>query len=168
MPMSLQVYPMRLLIVCLVLVGLAVHAHAADYSPINEPVLRGSDVPPPGPAFVPGYPIYTRWQGLYLGGQMGRSMAGVDYGGGVSSLLSYILRNDVVLDHVINWTTLPKDDTTGASYGAFIGYNWQWDGDAVVGVELNYNRTGLRSSAADGLSRSFQDDAVAPAQHQFF
>lgn len=147
--------------------GTAAGAQANDYSILNGPVLRGADH---RPASLPDYPttsLSMRWDGLYAGGQFGRTMGGFNYGNGVTSLVDYILRNTLVLGHVRDWTTLPKDDTTSTSYGGFIGYNVMFD-DAVVGAEINYNRLNMNSGAADSISRIFQDDSLAPAGHHFF
>src|SRR4029078_6021201 len=87
----------------------------------------------------PGGPIFYRWEGLYVGGQFGYVTAGVDFGSGTQGLLAFVLRKDVVLAHVSNWTTLPKVETNRTSFGGFVGYNFQMD-ELVVGVEGNYNR----------------------------
>lgn len=159
---------MRLVLIVAMLLGAAATAAANDYSALNGPVLRGTESePPPRVSERPNAAVRFRWEGLYLGGQVGHTMASFDYANGVDSLVNYILRNDVVLGHVQGWTTLPKDDTAALSYGAFIGYNSQWE-DAVLGVELNYNRTSLNSSASDTITRSFQDDTGAPTNHHFF
>jgi opacity protein-like surface antigen len=135
---------------------------------LSEPVLRGSDIDePPRVNYEPGWPVLFRWQGFYFGGQVGRTWAGVDFTDGVQSQVSYLLRNDVVLDHVRNWSTLSSSGAASVSYGGFVGYNAQFD-DAVVGIELNYNHTNLNSSTSDGLTRSFPDDTGAPATHHFF
>jgi opacity protein-like surface antigen len=132
---------MRFWIVCgLALIGVAEPALAADL-----PILRGTS------GYAPA--SYQRWGGVYVGGQAGFSNSGADFGSSVSSLTSYILRNSVLEDDVSSWTTLPRSATSGRSFGGFIGYNVQWE-DAVLGVELNYNRTSLSHAAADSLARS--------------
>lgn len=122
------------------------------------------------PRYVPAAPVYRRWEGFYLGGQLGRTGAGIDFGNSTASLTSYILRNDVVGPHVADWTTLSKADSNQSSYGGFVGYNWQWDGNLILGVEASYNRIvsgGLGSSAADSMTRSFNDDTQALAGHHY-
>jgi opacity protein-like surface antigen len=151
---------------CAMAIGVAAPATAADWKQLSEPVLRGSETIEP-PRYKPGYPVHFRWEGLYLGGQIGRTESGADFSTGVSSLVSYILRHDVVGNHVVDWTTLPKDSTVVGSWGGFLGYNLQWD-EAVIGFELNYNRIKVDHAVADSLTRSFNDDAVAPAGHHFF
>ncbi|MEA3027171.1 MAG: outer rane immunogenic protein [Alphaproteobacteria bacterium] len=165
---------MRLLILCAVA---AVFGSQALAGSIDGSVLRGSadvyngePVAPP-PRFLPGSPLYQRWQGVYFGGHVGLTNAGIDFGNGTKSLIDYILRDDVVGTHVAGWTTLGKADPSQATYGAFAGYNSQWDGNLIIGAELNYNRVvskGLGSSASDSMTRLFNDDAQAPAQHHYF
>ena len=69
-----------------------------------------------------------------------------DLGNADNSLVSYMLANTELQSNVTNFTTLPKSVTGGASYGGFIGYNWQWD-DVVLGAELNYNHMSLGMTA---------------------
>jgi opacity protein-like surface antigen len=120
---------------------------------------------------LPNAPLYQRWEGFYVGGQLGRTGAGIDFGNGTASLTSYILRNDVVGSHVADWTTLPKADSNQTTFGGFVGYNFQWDGNLILGTEFSYNRVtsgGVGSSAADSMTRIFNDDAAAPAGHHYF
>ena len=91
---------------------------AALAGPFDESVLRGSSAlaysgEPAAlePRYVPGTPAFYRWEGFYLGGHAGYSSASMDFGSGTASLISYILRNDVVGNHVLNWTTLEKIET---------------------------------------------------------
>jgi opacity protein-like surface antigen len=125
------------------LLTLATSSFAADL-----PILRGSAGP------LMGSPAYYPWGGFYVGGQGGWSANGVDFGNSSGPLLAYALRNtDIENDfRVSTWTTLSNQDTTGVGYGAFAGYNFQWD-DAVFGVELNYTSTSLKVSAADSMRR---------------
>ena len=151
-------------------------ARAADPAGtwMPTPVLRGSNVEKYGdgsapPRYVPGYPSYFRWEGFYVGAQLSRSSTNMDFGTGTKSLIDFILREDVVQSYVADWTTLSKVDTNLISYGGFVGYNLQWE-QAIVGVELNYNgvSSGGRGSSMDSLTRSFNDDTGAPAQHHYF
>lgn len=162
---------MRRLLPVVLCVAAAADSGAAFAGSLDD-VLRGSKydtVAQAPPRYVPGKPTYFRWEGFYAGAQYGRSFAGMDFGSGTQSLIDYILRNDVVGTHVSNWTTLSNTSTSMNSYGAFVGYNMQWE-DAVVGFELNYNRvaSGGSGSSADSMSRAFQDDTGAPAGHHYF
>ena len=148
---------MRRSLISLWLIALLSNAFAADY---QLPVLRGST------PFVPAPPVYTRWSGYYVGGQLGASIAGGDFGNSVGSLVSYAVRNSVLESQVSNWTTLPKGDMHGAGFGAFVGYNSQWD-EVTLGVEANYTHSSLSKSASDSLSRSFLDNTGAPTGHEY-
>ena len=98
---------LRPVLLCAMVFGVAAPASAADPGPFSD-ILRGSDVPRARP-YQPGTPTYVRWDGLYFGGQLGRTEAGADFSSGVQSLVAYILRNDIVADHVAGWSTLGKD-----------------------------------------------------------
>lgn len=98
---------------------------------------------------------YSRWDGLNFGGQIGVTNMDTDFGNSTSGLIAYILRNTEVEGQFSpsSWTTLPSNTTNGRQYGAFIGYNWQWD-QLVVGFDLAYNRIStLSSSASDTIAR---------------
>lgn len=138
---------MRIAVVCgLVLLTGGTHVMAADM-----PYLRGSQV------IEPGTPAYPRWDGAYYGVQGGYSSANSNFRTGTSDLVAYILRNTTIENEaqVSQWTTMPSAGATGANFGAFIGYNGQWD-EAVLGLELNYTHSDLQFGAGDGIGRSFQ------------
>src|SRR5438552_5113777 len=147
---------MRVVVAWLAVLGLVETAVAADLGPY----LRGPQYEEPVPAY--------RWSGFYGGGQVGYSVAGVDFTGGVSALVSHILRVTAIEQdqHVSNWPLLGKKNPSGISFGGFVGYNWQWE-DAVTGIELNYNRASLSGSSSDAIERSFMDDTNAPRTHHF-
>jgi len=96
------------------------------------------------------------WSGVYAGVQAGYADANVDFGNATSDLVAHVLRNTIIENeaHVSGWTTLPDRDARRAAYGAFIGYNSQWD-DVVLGLEVNYNHSKLEANSADQLGRSF-------------
>jgi outer membrane immunogenic protein len=98
---------------------------------------------------------YSHWDGWNFGVQMGASNMNTDFGNSTSSLIAFILRNTSVEDQFSpsNWTTLPSNTTNGRQYGAFLGYNLQWD-QLVVGFDVGYNRiSSLTSSASDTIAR---------------
>ncbi len=95
-------------------------------------------------------PTYTRWEGFYVGGQAGQTWGTADFANATQSMLSYILSNTELQDKVAGWTTLPKGSTGTASFGGFIGYNYQWD-DVVMGAELNYNHMSIKTSGGDAI-----------------
>jgi len=120
-----------------------------------------------GPQYEEPVPVY-RWSGVYGGGQVGFSVSGVDFTGGVGSLVAHILRVTAIEQdqHISDWPLLGKRNPTGGSFGGFVGYNWQWE-DAVAGIEVNYNRTSLNGVSGDSLERVFIDNAQAPPGHNF-
>lgn len=131
---------MRAVILAVAASVIAGQALAADY-------LRGAtyDAPPP--------PRY-RWDGWYVGGQVGWSNTDFEFGPSTRPLVANELRNSRVEIEggVSSWPSLPNRDTRGASYGGFIGYNAQW-GDVVLGVEGNYNATSMSASSSDLIAR---------------
>jgi len=144
---------MRRLLAALGLIGLISPAFAADY---ELPTLRGSDM------FIPAYPTYFSWEGPYVGGQVGYTSSGTDFGDGVGPLINFTLRNTRVNQdiNVSQLTVLGKRDTNGNGFGGFIGYNWQYE-QAVIGLEMNYNRMNVEATAGDSIRRVFPDPSVS-------
>lgn len=122
----------------------ASQAFAADY-------LRGSvfDAPPP-PAEE------YNWSGIYFGGQSNWSNTNYDFSGATRDFVANILRFTTIENEaqVSRWSNLRPGYSSGASYGAFVGYNTQW-GRAVMGLELNYNRTAQGAASLDSIGRSY-------------
>ena len=103
-------------------------------------------------------PSYARWDGWQFGIQAGLANMNASFGNSTSGLVAFILRNTTIENEFApsNWTTLPSDTTNGQVYGAFLGYNMQWD-QLVLGWDVIYNYTAssLVSSARDSIARSF-------------
>jgi outer membrane immunogenic protein len=118
---------MRRLLLAAVMFGTAAGAHAADMPDF----LRGSL--PGGPA-----PI-VNWRGFYVGGQYGYGSSDENFTGSNSNMLAALLQNDVIQQMgVSDWNLgLGKDSARSSAFGAFTGYNWQWD-DVVLGLEASY------------------------------
>lgn len=149
------------LALCVAVSTVTIGAAAAADMP-DDSFLRGSLTPrldPPG---------YMNWGGVYFGGQLGMSSATVDYGNSVSSLTSFILRDSVLQDSVSGLTTMGRESRTHSNFGAFLGYNYQLADPLIIGVEANYTRLDLESSAQDGLTRIIQNDATAPTGHHYY
>jgi len=108
------------------------------------------------PEFLRGSfsPSSTRWDGFYVGGQAAYLSGGADFGNATQPLVAYILRNTFIEDTfgVSNWTTLGRRDANSTGFGAFIGYNAQWD-DVVLGLEANYTKTNWMALSSDSISR---------------
>lgn len=118
---------MRRLLLATVMYGMVTGAHAADL-----PFLRGS--------FTDGF-SYTRtnWEGGYFGGQAGYGSSDENFNGSNTSILQNLISDNVIQQMgVADWTLgLGKVSARAPGYGAFAGYNSQWD-DVVVGVEASY------------------------------
>jgi opacity protein-like surface antigen len=127
---------MRRLLLAAVICGAAQGAYAADMPDL--PVLRGSL--PEGLSTV-----RTVWQGYYIGGQ-------ASYGSVTSKpspTLNSDLQNTLVPPAGSPSSSYPRPlldsaSERGAGWGAFFGYNSQWD-DVVIGVEGNYIHSGLNA-----------------------
>jgi opacity protein-like surface antigen len=106
------------------------------------PTLRGSS------PFVPAPPKYTRWAGFYFGGQVGRTSGEMNFAGATESLIAYLLRTTALENEQrpSEWGVLGRATNSGTSYGAFIGYNSQWE-DVIIGFDLHYNRGQLSANA---------------------
>jgi opacity protein-like surface antigen len=125
---------MRRLLLAAMIVGAAQSAYAADMPDL--PILRGS---------LPEGVRSARpmWQGYYVGGQ-------ASYGSVTSkpsSTLNSDLENTVLpaAGGTYPWQPLGSASGSNVGWGAFFGYNSQWD-DVVVGVEGNYLHSGLNAS----------------------
>jgi opacity protein-like surface antigen len=121
---------MRRVFCALLLLGLASPALADD----DYPFLRS--------AVTVGPATFTKWNGFYLGGQLGVAEANVDFAAATQPLVSYSLRNTTLEDVVApsGYRVLGRSAGNEAGYGAFVGYNTQWQ-DLITGVEGNYTRT---------------------------
>jgi opacity protein-like surface antigen len=134
---------MRCLLVIVALFGFVSAASAGDF----EPAITTSPAYAPTP-FVPAPRIYRRWEGFYLGGEVGYGSANIDFSEATESLLSFMLR-ELALEneqHPSQWQVLGKTSTGGPSAGGFVGYNSQWD-ELIVGVELNYGSSRFSATA---------------------
>lgn len=118
---------MRRLLLATVMWAMVTGAHAADL-----PFLRGS--------FTDGL-SYTRtnWDGVYFGGQAGYGSSDENFNGANTSILQNLISDNVIQQMgVANWTLgLGKVSQQAPGYGAFAGYNSQWD-DVVIGIEASY------------------------------
>jgi opacity protein-like surface antigen len=142
---------MRWVICALIMLGLPAHALAQDFG-----VLRGS---------IPTY----HWGGFYGGGQLSGSSGNMNFGQAAGSELSYVLRDTAIeADQGISgWTVLGSRLPTSTGYGAFVGYNSEWE-CLVLGAEVNYTHfSGMSATSADSIGRSFTDSTNLPAGHSY-
>ncbi len=150
---------LRVSVATLAVILLAPAAVAADF---DDAALRGS--------FDNFFTSksYSRWDGVYFGGQIGASSGTVNYSDSLSSLIDYILRNSLLQSEVTDWTTMGRESTRHSNYGAFLGYNFQLADQLVLGPEVNYSHVGLNSNTSDTITRIIQNDSQAPTGHHFF
>src|ERR1700761_8264132 len=129
---------MRKLLLAAVMFGAATGAHAADMPDF----LRGS---------LPGGPAPTvNWRGFYVGAQGGYGSSDENFNGGApSNMIAALTANNVIQQMgVAQWNLqLGKDSARSPGYGAFTGYNWQWD-DVVAGLEMSYLHGSFGGSAS--------------------
>jgi outer membrane immunogenic protein len=142
--------------------GLIASLSGAFAQEFELPTLRGS-----AESLMPTPPTFTIWRGVYAGGQVGYSSASSDFGNGVNDLAASLVRNTVLEPFVTSMSTLPAGSSNGASVGAFLGYNTQWEG-LVLGFEINYSHGSLTvGSAATAPTVLIANDAGAPPGHHF-
>jgi outer membrane immunogenic protein len=122
--------------------GLSTPARAADY---DLPTLRGTET-----QFVPAFPRYFNWEGVYVGGQLAYANSGADFNHATQPLFAIELRNleFEAETGVSNTQVLGATDTGSAGFGGFVGYNMQFD-TTVLGFEFNYTHTNLNAIAPD-------------------
>ncbi len=135
---------MRRFLLAAMMVGAVSGARAADLPDF----LRGS---------LPGEPSPTvNWRGFYVGGQAGYGAADENFNGSTANMASALLANTLIENslQVSQWNLgLGKDSARSSGYGAFTGYNWQWD-DVVLGLEASYLHGTFGGSASGSEARS--------------
>jgi outer membrane immunogenic protein len=128
---------MRRVLLAMAMLGMAAQAHAADMPDF----LRGSLSPAPSPT--------VNWRGFYVGGQYGYGSSTENFNGSTNSMLQALIGNLVVSETGIGQANLQlgKVSSHMQGFGAFAGYNWQWD-DVVAGLEMSYLHGNLGGSAS--------------------
>jgi len=111
-----------------VMLGTAASAQAADMPDF----LRGSQS---------GFTPPNAWQGFYVGGQGAWATANPTFSGTTmdQSLLAKATAGNIISQMSGLTEPVPAGPTekNSVGYGAFVGYNWQWD-DVVAGLEMSY------------------------------
>jgi opacity protein-like surface antigen len=125
---------MRRFVLAAAMTGMTFGAQAADLPDL--PVLRGS--------LAPGAPRVV-WHGFYAGGQVSYGSIGTKLPSGLNSDMQSTFTPPLATTY--NWQPLGEAHSTTTGYGAFAGYNWQWD-DAVLGIEGNYLHGAFNSYAS--------------------
>ena len=124
---------MRRFLLVAMMCGAAAGAQAADMPDL--PFLRGS--------FTDGLSsARTNWQGYYIGGQASYGSVTSKPSGSINSDLQSTFVPPINVTY--NWQPLGSAHSNTTGYGAFFGYNSQWD-DVVIGFEANYIHDGIRS-----------------------
>lgn len=137
---------MRRLLIAAALLGAVQTAQAADMPEL--PFLRGS---------LQDGPIAPRpiWEGFYIGGQAGYGTSDEKFTGSNSAMTAGLLSNTLVEAEmgVSSWPlSFTKQSAHGHGYGAFAGYNSQWD-DVVIGVEMSYLHGKFGGASSGSMSR---------------
>jgi outer membrane immunogenic protein len=106
-------------------------AQAADMPDL--PVLRGG--------FTDGLSnSRPNWQGSYVGAQAGYGSSDENFNGSTKNMMAALLADTLIEAEmgVSQWNLgLGKASQRSSGYGAFVGYNEQWD-DVVLGLEMSY------------------------------
>jgi outer membrane immunogenic protein len=113
-----------------VMLGAVSGARAADMPDL--PILRGALTDSMTTSKV-------NWEGFYVGGQAGYGSSDEKFSGTNANMLSALLDHNVIQQmDVANWNLgLGGQSSRSSAYGAFGGYNWQWD-DVVLGIDMSY------------------------------
>jgi outer membrane immunogenic protein len=135
---------MRRFLLAAMMVGAVSGARAADMPDF----LRGSLPDGPSPT--------VNWRGFYVGGQAGYGASDENFNGSTANMTSALLANTLIESamQVSQWNLgLGKDSARSSGYGAFAGYNWQWD-DVVLGFDVSYLHGKFGGSASASEARS--------------
>jgi opacity protein-like surface antigen len=136
---------MRRSLAILWLIALVSNAAGQEF---ELPPLRGST------PYIPSPPVYYRWSGVYVGGEIGYAPSTMTFGNSSGTLVAEILRFSRLKNefHPETWPSIPQAFPKTGTFGGFVGYNSQWD-DVVLGFEFNYTHSGLSGAGADVISR---------------
>lgn len=136
---------MRRLLLAAVMIGTVSGAQAADMPDF----LRGS--------FTDGLSTSrVNWQGYYIGGQGGYGSSDENFNGSTANMTKALLADTLIENSmgVSQWNLgLGKDSARASGYGAFAGYNAQWD-DVVLGLEASYLHGNFGGSASASEARN--------------
>lgn len=123
--------------------GVLSTARAAD---LDYGVLRGPD-------YETAAPIID-WNGLYVGGHGGYTSASLGFTNTFQSLIKSMSRESTAETDFGASSLLAARSTRtdGTSFGAFAGFNYQFD-ETVVGIEVDYTRFDRAGSSDDAIAR---------------
>jgi len=120
---------------------------AADY-------LRGTQVFE-APQAAATFERSINWSGFYFGGGAGVSDTKFAPGNGLQDLARFAYRNTLLgaeYDMGALLSNLPEKRDSGATFFGFAGYNFTF-GDAVLGFEADYTRSGHQYQLGDYIAR---------------
>jgi outer membrane immunogenic protein len=140
---------MRRFLLAVVMCGAMSCAQAADL-----PVLRGG--------FTEGLTTTNvNWQGFYVGGQVGYGSSDENFTGSNTNLINALLDHNIIQEMQVSaWNLgMGKQSARTSAFGAFAGYNWQWD-DVVLGVETSWLH-GSFGGAASGFKELVTPNPMA-------
>ena len=103
-------------------------------------------------------PAVTRWDGFYVGGHVGWSVPGLDFGRDTDMVEAVVRMGGATS---VTSSPLGNNDSTATHFGGFVGYQQQWDG-AVVGLEGTYNWLDKSVTATNAMSGSFGSAGQRP------
>jgi outer membrane immunogenic protein len=143
---------MRRFAVAIMLAGVVQGAQAADMPDL--PILRGS--------LVDGPRTYVNWQGFYVGGQGAYGSSDHNFNGATKDLAAQQLALTVV-EQVLGVSSWPviggKVSHQSSAFGAFGGYNSQWD-DIVLGIDASYMHGNFGAGAAGNMARQITSNNI--------
>ena len=135
---------MRRVLLVLAMFAMAASAQAADM----PDYLRGS---------LGGSAATTNWQGFYAGGQGAYGTSTENFNGSTTSMLNALISNLTVSETGIGQSNLQLGKVSSHmwGYGAFGGYNAQWD-DVILGLEASYvhGKMGGTATAQEAFTTS--------------
>jgi outer membrane immunogenic protein len=131
---------MRRLLLAAVIFGAVSGAQAADLP--DFAILRGG--------YTDGLSApRVNWQGFYIGGQAGYGSSDENFNGSTTNMVAALISDNVIQQMGVGqWNLqLGKNSSRSSGYGAFTGYNSQWD-DIVLGLEASYLHGSFGGSAS--------------------
>lgn len=123
--------------------GVVTPVEAAD---LDYGVLRGPD-------YEPATPVID-WSGVYVGGHGGYTSAALGFKNVFQPLVAKALIATTAESEfsASSLLTARSQRVDGPSYGAYVGFNYQFD-DAVVGIEADYTRFEKIGVTSDSIAR---------------
>jgi outer membrane immunogenic protein len=106
-----------------------------------------------GPDYEPEVPVID-WNGIYFGGHGGYTSASLNQTNVFQNILAkeFRVRDIESQFNVSSFLTASSARVGGASYGAYAGFNYQFD-EVVIGVEADYTRFDRVGQATNDISR---------------